>query len=431
MPTTPRRSPRLVVGISGATGIAYGVRALEFARKAGVQTHLVVTPAGQQTRRYETELSAKDLAAMADVVYRPSDIGAAIASGSFRTAGMLVAPCSIRTLSAIAYGNGDNLLTRAADVTLKERRRLVLLVRETPLTLGHLRIALAIGVEPALPWVGGMPLPEGADESHYLGALFGEGIEVVPAETVDLMVPATAEIVIEGHISLNETVLEGPFNEFPGYNATEATPKQVFHVSAITYRDGAIQPTVAAGPPVEEDHTIIGTTSAAEILYLLRERGLPVSSAWYNFEAAVHWLTLAIRQDWHESTGLASHELIDRIAAVIFTGKTSVNAPKILVVEDDVDITALDEVVWAFATRSHPDVGRGEFHYPPAVSDQLAVYLSEEEAHSFKAGKVVYNCLLADLYPGGRRPVKGSFYNGWPAEIQQRVLSNWHKYGYR
>jgi flavin prenyltransferase len=139
--TTP---PRLVVGISGATGIAYGVRALELARKAGVQTHLVVTPAGQQTRAYETDLSARDLAAMAEVSYRPADIGAAIASGSFRTAGMLVAPCSVRTLSAIAYGNGDNLLTRAADVTLKERRRLVLMVRETPLTLGHLRAMTAV-----------------------------------------------------------------------------------------------------------------------------------------------------------------------------------------------------------------------------------------------------------------------------------------------
>jgi 4-hydroxy-3-polyprenylbenzoate decarboxylase len=135
---------RLVVGISGATGIAYGVRALELARKAGVQTHLVVTPAGQQTRAYETGLDARDLAALADVVYRPTDIGAAIASGSFRTAGMLVAPCSIRTLSSIAYGNGDNLLTRAADVTLKERRRLVLMVRETPLTLGHLRAMAAV-----------------------------------------------------------------------------------------------------------------------------------------------------------------------------------------------------------------------------------------------------------------------------------------------
>jgi len=135
---------RLVVGISGATGIVYGTRVLELARKAGVETHLVVTAAGQQTRAYETDLSARDLAAMADVSYRPAEIGAAIASGSFRTAGMIVAPCSIRTLSAIAYSGGDNLLTRAADVTLKERRRLVLLVRETPLTLGHLRAMSAV-----------------------------------------------------------------------------------------------------------------------------------------------------------------------------------------------------------------------------------------------------------------------------------------------
>jgi len=85
-------------------------------------------------------------------------------------------------------------------------------------------IALAVGVEPGLPFVGGMPLPEGADESHFLGALFGEGLELVPAETVDLLVPATAEMIIEGYISLDETVMEGPMNEFPGYNAYEASP---------------------------------------------------------------------------------------------------------------------------------------------------------------------------------------------------------------
>jgi UbiD family decarboxylase len=292
-------------------------------------------------------------------------------------------------------------------------------------------IALAVGVEPGLPWVGGMPIPEGHDETHYLGALFGEGIELVPAETVDLLVPATAEMIIEGHIGLpDETVMEGPFNEFPGYNATEASPKAVFHVSAITYRDGAIQPVVAAGPPVEEDHTIIGTTSAAEILFLLREAGLPISSAWYNFEAAVHWLTLAVKQDWHESTGLGSHELAEKIAAVIFRGKPSVNAPKILLVEDDVDITDLAQVVWAFATRSHPDLERGEIHFPPALSMQLAVYLTPEESRTFSAGKVIYNCLLADLYPEGARPVKGSFENGWPVEIQERVLKNWADYGF-
>ncbi|GAB2520156.1 UbiX family flavin prenyltransferase [Nocardia heshunensis] len=135
---------RLVVGISGATGIAYGMRILEMARKADVETHLVVTSAAQLTRLHETDISAGDLAAMADVTYRPAEIGAAIASGSFRTAGMIVAPCSVRTLSAIAYANNDNLLTRAADVTLKERRRLVLMVRETPLTLAHLRAMTAV-----------------------------------------------------------------------------------------------------------------------------------------------------------------------------------------------------------------------------------------------------------------------------------------------
>jgi 4-hydroxy-3-polyprenylbenzoate decarboxylase len=134
---------RLVVGISGATGIAYGIRVLELARTAGVETHLVVSPPGQQTRAYETPLSAQDLAAMADVSYRPGDLGSAIASGSFRADGMIVAPCSARTLAAVAYCNSDNLLTRAADVALKERRRLVLLVRETPLSMGHLRAMTA------------------------------------------------------------------------------------------------------------------------------------------------------------------------------------------------------------------------------------------------------------------------------------------------
>jgi 4-hydroxy-3-polyprenylbenzoate decarboxylase len=138
-----RKHNRLVVGITGATGIAYGLRALELAKKAGVETHLVITPAGQLTRQYETSLTARDLSGLADVTYRHSDVSAAIASGSFPTDGMVVAPCSVRTLSAVAYAGNDNLLTRAADVTLKERRPLVLLVRETPLTTGHLRAMIA------------------------------------------------------------------------------------------------------------------------------------------------------------------------------------------------------------------------------------------------------------------------------------------------
>jgi 4-hydroxy-3-polyprenylbenzoate decarboxylase len=290
-------------------------------------------------------------------------------------------------------------------------------------------IALALGVEPALPFVGGMPLPEGVDESGFVGALFGEGVEVVKAETVDLYVPATAEIVIEGHVLPGETVMEGPFNEFPGYNATVASPKALFKVSAITWRDGAILPVVAAGPPVEEDHTTTSTMHGAELLYQLRQAGLPVASAWFNYETAMHWLTVAIESDWHQKTGWTSAELVDRVAEVAFTGKASVNAPKIVLVEDDVDIADIADVVWAFATRSHPE--RGEFHYPHKLSDNLAIYLSEEEQHSYMAGKVIYNCLLGDLFPPEKRPVKGSFENGWPKEVQEKVLAKWEKYGYR
>jgi flavin prenyltransferase len=135
---------RLIVGISGATGIAYGVRILQMLKKADVETHLVVSRAGHLTRAYETDLRPADLESCADFVYSPADVGAAVASGSFRTMGMIVAPCSVRTLSEIATGVTSSLLTRAADVCLKERRRLVLLFRETPLHAGHLRSMLAV-----------------------------------------------------------------------------------------------------------------------------------------------------------------------------------------------------------------------------------------------------------------------------------------------
>lgn len=138
---TPRR---IIVGITGATGIVYGVRLLGVLKALGIETHLVVTKAGELTRAHETDLSADELRCMADFAYSPGEIGAALASGSFRTMGMIVAPCTIRTLSEIATGATGNLLTRAADVTLKERRRLVLLVREFPLHGGHLKSMLAV-----------------------------------------------------------------------------------------------------------------------------------------------------------------------------------------------------------------------------------------------------------------------------------------------
>jgi 4-hydroxy-3-polyprenylbenzoate decarboxylase len=140
--TAPVR--RIVVGITGASGAVYGVRLLKRLRELGAQTHLVVTPAGVLNVHHELGLDRAALDALADVSHAPGDIGACIASGSFATEAMVVAPCSMRTLAAIATGLSDNLLTRAADVVLKERRRLLLMVRETPLNLAHLRNMTAV-----------------------------------------------------------------------------------------------------------------------------------------------------------------------------------------------------------------------------------------------------------------------------------------------
>lgn len=163
-PADPDRGrPRLVVGIAGASGVAYGLRALAACKDLSVESHLVMSRAAALTLAQETQLSLAEVQAMADVAYRPGDVGAAIASGSFPTLGMLIAPCSVRTMSEVATGVTSSLMTRAADVTLKERRPLVLMVRETPLHLGHLRTMVKLAemgavIAPPLPAFYAKPL---------------------------------------------------------------------------------------------------------------------------------------------------------------------------------------------------------------------------------------------------------------------------------
>lgn len=137
-------SPRLLVGISGASGVVYGARLLQLLRNSGVQTHLVMSRTAEITFAYETDLKIAEVRALASANHAIGNMAAPISSGSFRTMGMVVAPCSIRSMSEIASGCTTTLLTRAADVTLKERRRLVLMVRETPLHSGHLRTMAAL-----------------------------------------------------------------------------------------------------------------------------------------------------------------------------------------------------------------------------------------------------------------------------------------------
>jgi UbiD family decarboxylase len=290
-------------------------------------------------------------------------------------------------------------------------------------------IAVAFGVPPAIAYVGGMPLPEGVSEVDFVGAMAGEPVELVRCRTVPLEVPATAEIVIEGHISHTETEMEGPMGEFAGYiGRGGSSPKPVLHVSAVTHRSQPILPISAAGKPVEENHTGWGLPHAAETLHVLRESGLPVVDCWMVLEAACCWFAITVRQDWHTSTGLTATELGRRIGETIFATKGGFGIPKVLLFEDDVDITDLREVVWAFATRQHP--GHGEVHFEGQAENNLLVILDDDEKTIFRGTKAVHLCLLNEHYTPETRPGEVSFTKDWPPEIQQRVLDRWTAYGY-
>jgi 4-hydroxy-3-polyprenylbenzoate decarboxylase len=179
-PARPPAKERLVVGISGASGVAYGIRLLEALKELGIESHLVMSKAAEMTIGLETGLKPRAVAAKADIAYAIGDIGAAIASGTFRTRGMIIAPCSVRSWSEIATGVTTSLLTRAADVTLKERRPLVLIVRETPLHVGHLRTLAQLAEMGAiiLP-----PLPAFYSEPHKIS----DFVDQVVGRALDLM----------------------------------------------------------------------------------------------------------------------------------------------------------------------------------------------------------------------------------------------------
>lgn len=199
MPSESRK-PRLIVGISGASGAIYGVRLLELLKDTDIETHLIISRAAQTTLAYETTLKIADVERLATVVHSNSDIGAACSSGSFKTLGMVVAPCSIKTMAEIATGNTANLISRAADVALKERRRVVLMLRETPLHIGHIRSMAAVTeagaiVYPPVPAFYAQPKSLADMVDHTLGRvldLFDIDIGTVKRWTGDRARPNTS-----------------------------------------------------------------------------------------------------------------------------------------------------------------------------------------------------------------------------------------------
>jgi 4-hydroxy-3-polyprenylbenzoate decarboxylase len=287
--------------------------------------------------------------------------------------------------------------------------------------------ALALGTEPVIPFVSGMPLDENVNEADFIGGYLGEPVDVVDCETVDLQVPATSEIVIEGTLSVDETAPEGPMGEYSGYlSPGGGSPCPIYRVSAMTWRDDPILPVVAAGEPIEENHTCWGLAVSSQVLWELRSQGFPVSMCFCPFQSAAHWFVITVnggyRKRWTR-TGL-----VQELAAALFRTRSGSFLPKVIVLEDDIDATNLDEVIWAFATRCHPE--RDQMLFPGERMLPLVAYLSPAERRQGRGTKVVYNGLPPDDVPADQLPRRSSFRFAWPREIQQRVIENWKRYGY-
>lgn len=288
--------------------------------------------------------------------------------------------------------------------------------------------ALALGVEPSIPFICAMPLPEHVSEGGRLGALMRRPIKTVRCRTVDLEAPASAEILIEGYLHLDEKAKEGPMGEYPGYVPIEAANGPVYQVSAISHRNDAILPVVAAGEPPEENHTVWGTGVSAQILHDLRAAGIPVTAAWIPLHAAIHWLVVTVPRDWRRRSGVdTAQAFCQHIGETMFKTKAGVVVPKVIVLNDDIDPTNLKELVWAFATRCHPLAGHAVFDHDPV--DPLVAYLRTAEKISATTGKIVYNCLPPDEW-GEALPTRASFRHGYPAEIVHRVKRRWSEYGF-
>jgi UbiD family decarboxylase len=199
-------------------------------------------------------------------------------------------------------------------------------------------------------------------------------------------------------------------------------------VTAITHRDQPILPVVAAGPPAEENHTVWGVAQAGALLHHLREAGLPVVSCWMPFEAACQWLVVSVRRDWPSLEWPTRLDLATAVGDLVFSSKAGVAVPRVFVVEDDIDITDIGQVVWAFASRSHPAHDNLVREDQPVLN--LPIFLTADEQARSRVTKVINNCLAADRTKPFGNLERVTFEDGWPEDIRSRVVSNWGRYGF-
>jgi len=284
--------------------------------------------------------------------------------------------------------------------------------------------ALAIGTEPITPWFSGGRIPLGVEEPDVIGGVLGEPIELVKCKTVDLEVPATTEIVIEGEVSLDETAIEGPFAEVLGYISPASRGENLLsRVTAITHRHDPILICTNPGPPPSDSYTKTSIEVSANVLRYLKGQGLPVKMAYAPLETSIRMILVSSEVPFRN---YAKHLAI--ILWGIWGGKD--RAPYLAVYNEDIDVTNFGQAMWALTTRCNPAKDIHIIRDLPGMA--LYPFLSKEERQKQTGGAcTLFDCTWPLDWPKENIPVMASFEGVYPKEIREMVLKNWSNYGFK
>ncbi len=283
-----------------------------------------------------------------------------------------------------------------------------------------MEVAIAIGTEPISSMLAATPIPYGVSECDVAGGLRKEPVELVKCETIDLSVPATSEIVIEGEILPHERRDEGPFGEYTGYMAIHRSPKPVIHVKAITYRNNPILTMTSEGMPCTESHAIISIVQAAEFQEALKAQGIPVTGVWSPVEAANMVAVVAVKVPYANIAG--------EIANIVWTTRLGRTTPYVIVVEDDVNPFNLTEVFHALSTKCHPYKGIVRIEH--SIGTTLMPWADRHERDHLIGSRAYFDCTWPRTWSPSEMPIKSSFTTIYPPEIQQAALAKWSDHGY-
>jgi phenylphosphate carboxylase alpha subunit len=283
-----------------------------------------------------------------------------------------------------------------------------------------MEFAVAIGTEPVSSIVGATRVPPGINEVDVAGGLRGVPVKLVKCETVDLWVPSTSEIVIEGIVPPHERLPEGPFGEYTGYLSRDNSPKPVFKVTAITHRNNPIQVHSCMGVPVDDSAVVTTVIRAANILQELREKRFPVRMVYCPPEAVSHMAVI--------STDVPFANFAKHLACAVWGSNAGRTTWYLIVVDKDIDPTKMDQVLWALTSRCHPD--RGILNMGSSWSISLPTFLSRYERENGLGSQVLFDCTWPKEWPKEEIPKTASFEEVWPKEVQEKVIKNWQLYGF-